>query len=105
MNAIDWFTRASTDPARTGPPLAEPAGDSTSTAVLVVAKSEDDGIRRETIWMRFHPCDGTTAWTKRQVATSHSGGRFYDEIQYVCPLSGATRTVFFDITPFYGKFG
>jgi hypothetical protein len=103
INAIDWFTRASTDPPRTGPPLAEPAGDSAATAVLVVAKNETEGIDRETIWMRFHPCDGTNAWSKRLVATSHSGGRTYDAISYVCPTNRATRTVFFDITPFFGK--
>ncbi|HWT05493.1 MAG TPA: hypothetical protein VN224_07030 [Xanthomonadales bacterium] len=103
LNAIDWFARASTDPAGDGPPLAEPAGDSTATAVLIVAKSEDDGIRRQTMWMRFHPCDGATAWTKRQVATTNTAGRVYDEIRYLCPSNGATRTVFFDITSFFGK--
>ena len=104
VNAIDWFARASTDPQRDGPPLAEPAGDSTATAVLVVAKNEDDGIRRETIWTAFHPCDKTSRWVKGSVATLHEGGRTYDAIRYTCPSTGATRTVYFDITPFYGKF-
>ena len=103
LNAIDWFARASTDPAGDGPPLAEPAGDSTATAVLIVAKNENDGIDRETIWMRFHPCDGPTAWTKREVKTTNTAGRMYDEIRYLCPSNGATRTVFFDITSFFGK--
>jgi len=104
VNAIDWFARASSDLSGDGPPLAEPAGDSTATAVLVVAKTEGDGIDRQTIWMRFHPCDGTTAWSKQQVSTSHAAGRVYDEIRYLCPSNGATRTVFFDITPFFGKY-
>src|SRR5947209_1506935 len=103
VNAIDWFGRASSDPARDAPPLAEPAGDSIATAVLIVAKNEDDGIDRETMWMRFHPCDGATAWSKKNVQTTNAGGRMYDEIRYICPSNGATRTVFFDITPFFGK--
>jgi hypothetical protein len=103
MNAIDWFARASTDPAGDGPPLAEPAGDSTATAVLIVAKNENDGIDRETMWMRFHPCDGNTAWSKRKVMTTNTAGRVYDEIRYLCPSNGATRSVFFDITAFFGK--
>jgi hypothetical protein len=83
---------------------AEPAGDSTATAVLVVAKNEDEGIRRETIWTRFHPCDAKTAWVKGSVATLHERGRTYDAIRYTCPPTGAVRTVYFDITPFFGKF-
>jgi hypothetical protein len=103
LNAIDWFARASTDPPGDGPPLVAPAGDSTATAVLILAKNENDGIDRETVWMRFHPCDGTTAWLKRQVATSNAAGRVYDQITYLCPSNNATRTVFFDITSFFGK--
>ncbi|HEY6236527.1 MAG TPA: hypothetical protein VIW69_15620 [Candidatus Elarobacter sp.] len=103
VNAIDWFASASTDPAGDGPPFAEPAGDSIATAVLIVAKNEGDGIDRETMWMRFHPCDGTTAWSKRQVSTQNAAGRVYDEIHYLCPSNGAMRTVFFDITSFFGK--
>ena len=103
VNAIDWFARGNTDPSGDGPPLAEPAGDSAATAVLIVAKNEDDGIDRETMWMRFHPCDGNTAWLKKKVQTTNAAGRVYDEIGYSCPSNGATRTVFFDITAFFGK--
>jgi len=105
LNAITWFARASTDPPGEGPPLADRSGDSTATAVLIVAKNELDGIGRETMWMRFHPCSGTTPWSKRQVTTLHDDGRrVYDKISYLCPPTGATRDVFFDITSFFGKY-
>ena len=46
VRAIDWFSRASTDPpGADGPALAEPAGDSPATAILDVATNEDAGIR------------------------------------------------------------
>ena len=104
VRSINWFTRPSTDPPGDGPALSEPAGDSPATAVLDVAKSEMDGIRWERVWAEFHPCDGTSRWVKGTVGTSHANGRVYDAVRYTCPSNGATRTVYFDITPFYGKF-
>jgi hypothetical protein len=103
-NAIIWFARAETDPPGDGPALAEPAGDAPASAVLVVAKNETEGIRWEQIWALFHPCAGTTRWSKTLVATSRADGRTYDAVTYSCPATGATRRVYFDITSFYGKF-
>jgi hypothetical protein len=104
VRAIIWFARPNTDPPGDGPALTEPTGDGPATAVRVIAKTEDDGITWEGIWALFHPCNGTTRWRKTQVATSRSDGRIYDAIRYSCPTTGATRTVYFDITAFFGKF-
>jgi hypothetical protein len=103
VSTIDWFARASTDPPGDGSPLSEPAGDSAATAILVVAKTETEGVRWQQIWAAFHPCSGATRWLKDQVATSRTNGRMYDAVRYSCPATGATRTVYFDITSFYGK--
>jgi hypothetical protein len=104
LNAIDWFARASTDPPRDGPPLTERTCDSPETAILDLQKTETDGIRWELLWQRFHPCDGTTKWLKSVVATSQQNERRYDAVTLTCPTSGAKRVVYFDITPFFGKF-
>jgi hypothetical protein len=104
VRAIDWFARPDTDAPGDGPPLSEAAGDSPSTAILDVAKTETEGIRWERIWQLFHPCDGTTQWTKSSVATSQQNGRRYDAVMLKCPTTGATRIVYFDITAFFGKF-
>jgi hypothetical protein len=105
VRSITWFARAGTDPPVEGPALSEPAGDSPATAILDLAKTETDGILWERIWSDSHPCDGTNRWVKGTVATSHANGRVYDAIRYTCPSTGATRTVYFDITAFFGKFG
>lgn len=104
VTAITWFARPESDPAADGPPLSEPAGDSPATAVLDVQKTEDDGILWEFVWEAYHRCDGRNPWQKKSVATSHENGRVYDAVTLQCPSSGATRTVYFDITSFFGKF-
>jgi hypothetical protein len=104
VTAISWYARSESDPSTDGPALTEPTGDMPETAILDVQKTETDGIRWERIWQLFHPCDGTTQWTKSSVATSQKGGRRYDAVALNCPTTGATRIVYFDITAFFGKF-
>jgi len=104
VRAIMWFAQPKTDPPGDGPALTEPTGDDAAGAILDVRPNETDGILWERIWTYYHPCAKNTQWVKGRVATSHANGRTYDAVTSSCPATGASRTVWFDITAFYGKF-
>jgi hypothetical protein len=103
VRAIMWFALPKTDPPGDGPALAEPTGDDAAGAILDVRPNETDGILWERLWAYYHPCAKNTQWVKGRVATSHINGRTYDAVTSTCPATGASRTVWFDITAFYGK--
>jgi hypothetical protein len=103
VRAIAWFTVPSTDPAVDGPPLAEPAGDSLATAILDGQRTEMNGVRWQRLYFQFHPCAGTTPWTRTSVALRREGASSYDVVHAGCAATGKQRDFYFDITPFFGK--
>jgi len=77
-------------------------GDGSSMAQAVIiknAKNEEDGVRAESRWIsEVHP-----DWRKGKQATLiEKNGKHYDQIEYKA-FDGMTKTVFFDITDFWGK--
>ena len=73
-------------------------GSSIENAVVVNAANEDQGVRAEYAWLQDH------------YAGYHGGNQFlrtdkghsYDQLDIVTK-EGQNRSVYFDITPFFGK--
>lgn len=76
-------------------------GDGTSMAQAVVitgAPNGTEGVRAERKWINcYHP-----GWRKTFQALYHCDNKYYDEIEYTLP-TGETKTIYFDITEFFGK--
>ncbi len=74
-------------------------GSSMENAVVIKnAKNSMEGIGAESQWIRqVHP-----GWKKGNQALISRDARHYDRIQYTTP-SGETKTIYFDITEFFGK--
>lgn len=75
-------------------------GSSLEQAVIIKnAKNEEEGVDAEAKWIRkVHP-----GWRKGDQALLSEKGKAYDRIEYTTP-DGKTKTIFFDITEFFGKF-
>ena len=75
-------------------------GSSIEKAVIVRnAKNSIEGVDAEAKWnQKVHP-----DWRKGSQACFGEDGRMYDQIEYTTP-DNETKTIFFDITDFYGKF-
>lgn len=75
-------------------------GSSVEQAVIIRnAKNEEEGVDAESRWIRkVHP-----GWRKGNQALLNVKGRSYDQIEYETP-AGKSRTIYFDITEFFGKF-
>jgi hypothetical protein len=100
--AILWSTSVLHDGAD-GPPLADPAGDSISTAILNMQTNEIDGVAWEYRYLAFHPCGNDGRWRLKQQALMNKEGRAYDLLHVVCPPTKVERNFFFDVTNFFGK--
>ena len=74
-------------------------GSSAAEAILVKGATEATGVAAEYQWLRDH-LPGCRP--ERQVLLD-VGGRRYDQLDVVMP-NGERRSVFFDITEFFGKF-
>lgn len=79
--------------------LSEPPGpgESLATAVVIQASETLEGIRAEHAWIREH-LPGARMVKQRLL----HGPRVYDQIEVELP-SGERRTVYFDVTRFYGS--
>jgi hypothetical protein len=93
---------ATTAPAPTAAagPVTFAGGDGSSVAeaILVKGATEASGVAAEYQWLRDH-LPGCRP--ERQVLLD-VGGRRYDQLDVVMP-NGERRSVFFDITEFFGK--
>jgi hypothetical protein len=82
--------------------LAFEGGDGSSIEQAVVirnAKNETEGVDAESKWIKkVHP-----GWRKGNQALLNVKDRSYDQIEYATP-DGKARTIYFDITDFFGKF-
>jgi hypothetical protein len=99
-----WFSPPGDDvPLLPGAnPYAEPAADSPVNAILDVQSSEREGVAWERLYLRAHPCDGTTPWRTAFQALQRADGRVYDVIAVRCPTTGTSRAFYFDVTSFAG---
>jgi len=92
-------TRAAVPP-RPAPTPAPATGEGSSfeTAVVIQAESEDTGVAAEYAWLKQHYPGYRT---RRQALASHKE-KPYDLITIVT-VSGEEKTVYFDISRFFGK--
>jgi hypothetical protein len=89
---------ATTQSTSQAPTYAGGDGSSLEHAVVINgAKGESDGVQAEYVWLRRHY---PTHRLLRQAVKS-VGGRMYDQMDMATPEG--ERSVFFDITAFYGK--
>jgi hypothetical protein len=75
-------------------------GSAEGAVVIMGARNTREGLQAQSLWV------GKTYWGWRrndrtEVAKHHS--RVYDQVAYLTP-QGDRKTVYFDITDFYGKF-
>lgn len=73
-------------------------GASKSTAIVIQADNEMDGVNYEYIWLALH--HPTDMVVMQSLVTE--GERAYDVIELQSSF-GEMQTVYFDITSFYGK--
>jgi hypothetical protein len=75
-------------------------GSSIKQAVVITeAPGEKTGVRAEYVWLHQH----YPGYHLRGQGVRHEGGRSYDEMRIVT-ADGKARTIFFDITSFFGKY-
>jgi hypothetical protein len=85
------------------PGLADPAGDSTATAVLDLQKTESQGVNWEALYLGYHRCDDRTRWDLVRQSVARENGHVYDRLHVSCPTTKTVRDFYFDITSYYGK--
>jgi len=85
------------------PPLSDPSGDSTATAILDVQKDEASGVDWEYRYLSFNPCADNARWQLKNQSLVHEGTREYDRLHVVCAPTKAERDFYFDITSYFGK--
>jgi hypothetical protein len=73
-------------------------GESIQTAVLVPAGSEAEGVAWENEWIWHH----YGRFRKKGIGLANLAGRRYDVVTVELP-DHSERTVYFDITEFFGK--
>lgn len=102
---ISWrvASPAATPPSDVLPELAEPAGDSFSTAILDSQTAELTGVRWEYVFLTYHRCAADQSWKKQKQTLARRGAQIYDLLHVTCPTTGAERDFYFDITPYFGK--
>jgi hypothetical protein len=72
-------------------------GSSPSTAILIEAENETEGVNCEYLWLALHhPSDYLVMQSLLK-----EGGRTYDVMEIQSP-SGGMETIYFDITAFFG---
>jgi tetratricopeptide (TPR) repeat protein len=83
------------------PQVQVAAGDgSIAGAIMIQATSENAGVDAETQWLKRN----LPGWARMgtQATVDGPNGRKYDRIEMRGP-NGATKTIYFDVTSFYGK--
>jgi hypothetical protein len=73
-------------------------GSSIQQAVIIGDATEKTGVRAEYIWLH----ERYPGYRLRFQGLRHEAGRVYDEMMIVA-ADGKSHTIFFDITPFFGK--
>ena len=75
-------------------------GDGSSVEKAVIIKAPDNfiGVRVEYAWIKKN-CPG---WQLEKQSAFKAGNKIYDKMEFRTP-DGQRKTIFFDITDFYGK--
>ncbi len=75
-------------------------GDGSSIEKAVIIKAPDNfiGVRIEYTWIKKN-CPG---WQLEKQSAFKSGNKIYDKMEFRTP-DGRLKTIYFDITDFYGK--
>lgn len=83
------------------PSVASAGGDGTSmaTAVVIDAANEADGVAAEYAWLSEH---FPGAHVVNQSLLTPAGDHVYDALEFTA-RDGTKRTVYFDISRFFGK--
>ena len=86
------------------PRVADPRDGSTiPKAIVIRAADEGEGVHFERYLSLTLPgCD--VNWKQTGQALVHRAPKVYDHIYLQCPATSTKRSVFFDITGFFGKF-
>ena len=84
-------------------PLTAPSGDGVASAILDMQANESDGVAWEYRYLAFHPCTQDVSWRLQRQSLLHDGGRSYDDLHVICPLTKAERDFYFDVTSYFGK--
>lgn len=89
-------------PAAASPAVIHFAGGDGSTpqkAVQILGATESTGIKAEYQWLDAH----YPGWKGRDQSLLNQDKRIYDVMDFVMP-DGSKRTVYFDITDYFGKY-
>ena len=100
VKSANTFSNNSRNAAFKGVSFKGGDGSSIEKAVIILsAANEFVGVGAESSWIRKnHP-----GWRKGSQALLSNKGKQYDRIEYTTPY-GETKTIFYDITDFFGKF-
>jgi hypothetical protein len=97
--AAELLTPVQLEAATTTDPSSVEAGTSFETAIVLEdATNTYDGIAAESAYIRKHH----PGWRPMQQSLVEHEGRHYDLIDLIGP-NGETRTIYFDITDWFGK--
>ncbi|MFZ5855903.1 MAG: hypothetical protein ACOYZ6_03655 [Chloroflexota bacterium] len=91
--------RPSLTPTFTPESACTEAGCSFETAVVIEADNESDGIAMEYQWLADH----YPGYQNISQAISFDGNKIYDVLTIIT-ADGVEKTIYFDITLFYGHF-
>jgi hypothetical protein len=100
--SIQWTTAVPKDAPELAP-IAAPAGDAPSTAILDMQQNESDGVAWEYRYLAFHPCVENERWRMLKQSLVQDGTRVYDRLHVVCPSTKSERDFYFDVTNYFGK--
>ena len=95
---VDW--RASMVGGRTSPSPQD--GRSISGALVINAPTETAGVAFERYYASVSSGCGAR-WSIDKQALLSQDGRQYDRLDMTCPFDNSTKTMYFDITSFFGK--
>ena len=80
------------------------SGESTENSIKILhAKGEDDGIASEYYYLQSRYGRPKVDWNLNSQSTVAANGRAYDKMD-IQLSDGMRKTIYFDITGFFGKF-
>ena len=77
-------------------------GSSQEKAVIVLGANESSGVQAEYLWLAAH-FPGYQRGQQGLIQGQGQGGKSYDVLDFTTAY-GTKRTVYFDITDYFGKF-
>jgi hypothetical protein len=84
--------------AQTAAPAESGDGHDIANAIVIKASNERDGVKAEYRWIAEH----FPGYKRGRQALLNQSNRSYDELDFTT-ASGEPKTVYFDISDFFGK--